>query len=91
MFSTAFRPISLRLLNPNDMAESSRERREKDLKKAEDHRKHFEDMVRRKRAQLDRTHLHSVARKPLEKAFEKLISQRPTESSESNEDDDGLF
>jgi hypothetical protein len=71
--------------------EDARAKRERDLKKSEDHRKHYEDTVRRLRAQLDRTHLSSASRKPLEKAFQRLLSQGPAAFDEFNDDYDGNF
>ena len=70
------------------MPESASEKREKNLKAADDNRKQYEDTVRRMRARLDRTSLSSSSRRPLEKAFEKLIRQGPALADEFNENDD---
>lgn len=64
------------------------EKRETDLKKADENRQQFKDTVRRMRAQLDRTSLRSHARKPLEKALQHLISRGPSLFDVLNEDDD---
>ena len=64
------------------------EKRENAFKKAEENRKHYEDTVRRMKAQLDRTSMSSAARKPLEKAFQKLISSGPSVPNEFSEDED---
>ena len=62
--------------------------RENDRQKADENQKRYDDMLKRLRATLDRTHLSSVSRKPLEKALQKLLSQGPAAFDELKEDDD---
>jgi hypothetical protein len=70
------------------MPENPNGKREKDLLKAYENRKHYEDTVRRMRARLDRTSMSSSSRKPLEKAFKKLIRGGPSVVDELNEEYD---
>lgn len=64
------------------------EKRETDLKKADENRQQFKDTVRRMRAHLDRTSLRSHSRKPLEKALKQLIRRGPASFDVLNEDED---
>ena len=69
------------------MPDDAGEKREKARQKTEENRKLFEDTRRKRKAQLDRTHMSSAARKPLEKAFAKLIRQCAPLLDELNEAD----